>query len=104
MGVSFEFYDTFQEQIDFAMESQKKGKKRTKEKRARIKEDKKIKFQSFDVEKLKSHLKKELKMAEATESKNLSNKLQNQILSLIFSLYFKVLKTVKLRAFFYDAI
>ena len=75
MCFKFEFFDTFQEQIDFAMESQKKGKQKTKEKRKRIKEDKKIKFQSFDVDKLKSHLKKELKLAEATESKNLSNKL-----------------------------
>lgn len=49
-------------------------------------------------------MKEELKMAEATEGKLLSNKLQTHIMQLIFAVYFKVFKTVKLRRFFYDAI
>lgn len=61
--------------LEFAIETEKKGKKKTQEKKKRIQEGKKKSYNPVDVNKIKNHLRKELKMAKATENKKISNKM-----------------------------
>ena len=69
LRINLKFHDTFKELVDHALKSEKKGKQKTKDKKERKKEGKKNKRLPIDVDRLKSHLKKELKMAEASEDK-----------------------------------